>query len=88
MDCLFRNLDQSRAKSVILSITYPYCDKFIPKAISEDFPQVLTNIRDEACFDINYIELVKRSEKMGFLCTKQKSDAVEFSTRDQCRSKL
>jgi hypothetical protein len=71
MDGLFRNLDQSGAKSVILSITEPYCDKFIPKAISEDFPQVLSNLRDESCFEMNYLELVKHCEKMEFLCTKQ-----------------
>ncbi|KAH3817783.1 hypothetical protein DPMN_119338 [Dreissena polymorpha] len=45
IDQLLKTLAEAWSKAPILLITEPYCDKFVPKAISQDFPAVLSNLK-------------------------------------------
>ncbi|XP_045213619.2 uncharacterized protein LOC123564267 [Mercenaria mercenaria] len=88
MDILYKKFFESGAKSAILSIVEPYCDSFVPTATTSDFPKVLSELRDDKCYQMNYKEVVDHCEKIEISCSKDQSAAVEFATRDQSRSKL
>lgn len=88
MDFLYKKLFESGAKSAILSIVEPFCDSFVPTATNSDFPKVLTELRDEHCYEMNYKELKDHCENIELTCSKDQRTAVEFSTREQGKNKL
>ena len=88
IDQLLKTLAEAGSKAAILSITEPYCDKFVPKAISQDFPAVLSDLKNDKCLEMNYFELVEHCKQMNLKCSKEQSCAVEFATREQRNNKL
>jgi putative phage-type endonuclease len=90
MDIFYRKLAKCNPTSAILSIVEPHCEKFIPKAISEDFPKVLTELKDDNCMTMTHIELKKHCAPLmnAITCDAQQKDAVENVTREQSLSKF
>ena len=86
---LFSNLHTGGAKSAILSVIEPFSENFVPKLSSDDFPQILTALRDEHTFSMNYSDLIIHCQQVarGISVTQSQAQAVEKSTREQAHSK-
>ena len=56
-DKLFKLVHECGSRSAILSVVPPYSDEFVPKPVTQPFPTVLTELRDEDAFEMNFAEL-------------------------------
>jgi len=67
----------------------PFSENFVPKLSSDDFPQILTALRDEHTFSMNYSDLIIHCQQVarGISVTQSQAQAVEKSTREQAHSK-
>ena len=65
----------------------PYSDDFVPRQTKENFPQVLTELRDDNAIQLNYCELLKVCKATEIIVTEEQAKAVESATREQASSK-
>ena len=89
-DQLFKSLHECGSRSAILSVVPPYSDEFVPKPVTKPFPTVLTELRDEDTFDMNFAELLDHCKGIaaGISVTQEQAATVEKETREQANSKL
>ena len=66
-DNLLKSLHECGSRSAVLSVVPTYSDGFVPKPVTEPYPTVLTEMRDEYTFDMNFAELLDhcRGYKLG-----------------------
>ena len=57
-DELFKSLYECGSRSAILLVVPPDSDEFVPKPVTQPFPTVLTQLRDEDTFDMYFAELL------------------------------
>lgn len=88
LSSLFNTLSTTGSKSAILSLIEPYSDDFIPKPISENFPLVLTELRNEEALHMDYSDVLSICNNINISVSEEQSKAVEIATRDQASSKL
>ena len=65
-----------------------YSEEYIPQPVKENFPTVVTELRDEDAMNLNFDELLKKCKETTIQVTKEQAEAVEKATRDQSHSKL
>lgn len=89
-NAFFKALHDCGSRSAILSVMPPFSDNFVPKPVTNVFPQVLTELRDENTFKLNFAELLEHCKgiRPKISVTQEQADAVETETRDQANSKL
>ena len=85
---LFAALNDTDSKPAILSLVQPYSDKYVPQPMTENFPPVLTELRNESAIHMNYSELLKMCQNIEIKVTEEQAKAVERATREQSNSKL
>lgn len=61
---LYRTLNTAKHKPAILKITKPYYKDFIPKLSQSEFPIPITEAYNPETLTMNYLELLKESEKV------------------------
>ena len=72
-----------------MSLIDPYSDSFVPKPIAENFPLVLTELRnDSEAVHMGYSELLSLCSEVDISVSEDQAKAVEEATRDQADSKL
>ena len=59
-DDFFQNLHATGARSVILSLTSPYSDEFVPLSMQSVLPEPLTCLYDESCTNLEYKDLLEK----------------------------
>jgi len=59
-DDFFQNLHATGTKSVILSLTSPYSDEFVPLSMQSVLPEPLTCLYDESCTNLEYKDLLEK----------------------------
>lgn len=88
LSALFEGLYNTNSKPAILSLIAPYSDDYIPQPMKENFPTVLTELRDENAIQLNYSELLKQCQNTEISVTAEQAKVVENATREQSNSKL
>ncbi|KAK6176048.1 hypothetical protein SNE40_014409 [Patella caerulea] len=88
LSTFFKSLHASESKPAILSLISPYAEEFVPKPVTEEFPVVLTELRNESCVYMNYNELFKKCQDIKISVTEEQARSVEIATREQAHSKL
>ncbi len=87
-DEFFQNLHATGTKSVILTITSPYSDEFVPLSMQSAFPQPLTSVYNGSYADLPYKDLVEICANINVSVSQEQAIAVEVHTRGQAASKL
>lgn len=85
---LFNALCTTGSKSAILSLIEPYSDHFVSKPIGENFPLVLTELRNEEVVCMDYSDVLCICKDVEISLSEERAKAVEVATRDQASSKL
>ena len=85
---LFDSLDKGGANSVILSLTEPYLEKFVPESLQEKFPPVLTELYDEQHEKTDFDELYQHCQSLTVDFSQREAEAAEAATREQARSDI
>ena len=78
----FGQISKNNCKPAILTIVPPYSKKYIPSPLTEDFPQVMTELNEPETFN----ELLEHCESVSLKVTKNQSEAVEKATKQQSAS--
>ena len=62
-----------------------YSERYLPLPLTQDFPQVLSELTDSETFHLNFSDLSKHCETIYSLLsvTKEQSEAVKQETRKQ-----
>ena len=86
---LLKGLHESGNRPVILSLMPEYADHYVPKQLNRAFPQLLSELRDERSFELDWDELVLKCEQLfcDITVTLDQVRLVEETTRQQagCR---
>ena len=85
-DDFFQNLHATGARSVILSLTSPYSDEFVPLSMQSVLPEPLTCLYGESCTNLEYKDLLENCENISISVTEEQAVAVEKHTRSQANS--
>jgi len=82
--CSFmKSLSECKSKPVVLSLIPPYSDIYVPDVLKGDLPPVLTEVRNDSAFQLNYTELLQKAKGIELTVSKQQADHVEAITREQ-----
>eukprot|EP00794_Sanderia_malayensis_P002736 gene2736-3161_t len=84
---LFSEVNNSGTKSSILSIVPPYSKQFIPKALQNIYPKLLSELYDLANLNKNFIEILNMAKTVDTKVTPAQVAAVEKETSEQSSSK-
>ena len=84
----YQSLHNTQTKPVILSLIDTYSEDYIPKPISQVYPTVLSELRDENSISSNFGELLKKCDEINLVITPEQAKEVESATRDQAKSKV
>ena len=89
LDTFVQQLSTSGSRPAILSIIPGYADQFVPKSVLNEYPQVLTELADEACFNMDQAELCEHCQFVArtISVSPQQATAVELVTRKQACDK-
>ena len=87
-DEFFSKLHATGTKSVILSITNPYSEEFVPVSMQGAFPKPLTDLYDESCLNLEYKDLLQKCKDVSISLTTEEANVIEEQTRGQAASKL
>ena len=82
------HLHSTGKRAGILSCLSPFSDDYMPTSMTDNFPNLLTELVDENCYDMNYAELVSHCQDIFISVTEEQAEAVEAATREQASSKL
>lgn len=85
----FEQLSVSGSRPAILALVPGYADAFIPKSLSEEYPIILTDLADEACFNMAHEELLQHCHYVAdsIAVSPQQAEIVELATRKQSADK-
>ena len=73
----FKSLHECGSRSAILSVVPPYSEEFVPKPVTQPFSTVLTELRDEDTFDMNFAVLLHHCKGIeAEISVTQKQDAT------------
>ncbi|CAC5418196.1 unnamed protein product [Mytilus coruscus] len=90
LSLLFKSLSEINSKPAILSLIPEYQEIYVPQPMKENFPTILTEMRDDSALELNYVDLLKecKNQFREISVTEEQAKAVENSTREQSNSKL
>ncbi|XP_060084947.1 uncharacterized protein LOC132564294 [Ylistrum balloti] len=87
MSVFYQPLYKTGVKCAVLSLIPSYADDYVPKFMSNKYPMVLTELRNENTFNLNYMELLDECSKVDISVNQNEADAVQLATLDQANSK-
>lgn len=90
LSLLFKSLSEINSKPAILSLIPEYQEIYVPQPMKENFPTILTEMRDDSALELNYVDLLKecKNQFREISVTEEQAKAVENSTREQSNSEL
>ncbi|XP_041376642.1 uncharacterized protein LOC121389093 [Gigantopelta aegis] len=88
LDTLFKELHSTGTKPVLLATIEPYSNWYIPKPITSSFPQMLTDLKDDSCMNMEYTKLLELCVNIKVQTSPDQAKEVEIATRTQSQSKL
>ena len=80
------SLNNCGVNSAILSITEPYVDRFIPKALQSRFPPILSEFSDDSFYDKDFDDILLHCQSIDIFFTQEEADNAEQETREQAAS--
>ncbi|XP_062576035.1 uncharacterized protein LOC134237903 [Saccostrea cucullata] len=83
-----QKLSLTGAQSAILSIRDPFQQPFIPQAVKEKFPQLLSDLVEDDLLRANYSDIMKHCANVKVTVSKEEAENVEEATRQQAENKL
>ena len=88
-DELFSSLGKcDGAKPAVLAIVFPYCDRYIPAALAEDLPLVLSDLYQKQYLSLGYSSLLQAAHNIQLSLTTVQAKVVEAKTREQAESRF
>ena len=89
LDTFFQQLSVSGSRPAILALIPGYADAFVPKSLSEEYPTILTDLADDACFNMAHEELLQHCHFVAdsIAVSPQQAEIVELATRKQSADK-
>lgn len=81
-------LHNSGSKSTVQSLIEPCSDSFVTKAIGENFPPFLTELRKDVALHMDYKELIALCKAVDISISEEQAKAGEAATRGQASCKL
>ena len=88
MDAFCINLHSTGKRAALLSCLPSFSDEYMPSSLNVRFPTPLTELVDEACYDLNYAQLVHHCQSLLISVTEVQAAAVEKCTQEQATSKM
>ncbi|XP_014666314.1 PREDICTED: uncharacterized protein LOC106808215 [Priapulus caudatus] len=85
---LFGQIHATGVKSAILSVVEPYAEEYIPASVTTQYPTVLTELRDEGTFHLNYKDLLEKCADINIEVSSEEAERVEGATREQANSRM
>ena len=82
----FEQISKNNCKPAILSTVPPYSKNYIPSPLTENFPQVMTELNEPKTFTLTFNELLEHCESVSLKVTKKQYEAVEKATKQQSAS--
>lgn len=81
----FISINKCSSKPAILSLIPDYADSYVPKSLSPELPDVLSNLYDKGLADADYSTLLKKAEDIvkQLQVIKKQQPLVEERTRMQ-----
>ena len=67
----------------MLSLVKLYSDRYVPWVVRQDFPQVLTELRDEKALILPSDKLLLECKKVKLTISQQQADLIKSETRGQ-----
>ena len=64
LDAFYKAINEAKKKPVVLKITQPYAEAFIPKLSRSVFPMLITELYNPAALSMKYPDLLKECEKV------------------------
>ena len=83
-----QNLQNTGARSAILSVTESFSDDFLPTLERHKLPKLMHDFREKEAMQLNYGQLLKRTENLKIQITTEEAENVELVTRKQSSCKL
>jgi len=89
MSTFLNTLNTARKKAAILTVKRDYAKAYVPKCLSDSFPQVLSELREDSCTEMPLDELQEHCKAVfdGIKVTKEQAQNVEIKTREQANCK-
>ncbi|XP_044169839.1 uncharacterized protein LOC114950648 [Acropora millepora] len=86
----FISINKCSSKPAILSLIPDYADSYVPKSLSPELPDVLSNLYDKDLANADYPTLLKKAEDIvrQLQVIKKQQALVEERTRGQANSRL
>lgn len=86
----FNNINKCPSKPAILSLIPDHAVFYVPKSLTPDLPDVLSNLYDESLANADYPTLLEKANEIveEIQVTKKQQALVEERTRDQADSRL
>ena len=90
LDSLFFNLHRGGSNSAILAVVPQYADSYRPKALSQNFPQVLTELYEENFSSMSKEETESRIEDVfkNLAVSEEEARNCQIATQQQAKNKL
>jgi uncharacterized Zn finger protein len=60
----FKALNETGSKPAIIALVPAYSEAYVHQPMQEDFPDVLTELKDDDAVELNYSELLKKCQKI------------------------
>ena len=84
----FKALNETGSKPAIIALVLAYSEAYVHQPMQENFPDVLTELKDDDAVELNYSELLKKCQTMEIKVSTEQAKAVELATHEQSNSKL
>ena len=86
----FISINKCSSKPAILSLIPDFADSYVPKSLSPELPDVLSNLYDKGLVNADYPILLKKAEAIvrQLPAIKKQQALVEERTRGQANSRL
>ena len=89
LQALFRDLHETGKRPAVLSIIPTFAHEYIPTPVTDKFPMILSELRDEKCLTMDKHDLIVHCESVfsNIKVDQRQADNVEMATRAQSKSK-
>ena len=89
LQALFRDLHETGKRPAVLSIIPNCAHEYIPSLVTDEFPMILTELRDEKCLPMDKHDLIVHCESVfsNIKVDQHQANNVKMATRAQSKSK-
>ncbi|WAR18836.1 hypothetical protein MAR_000674 [Mya arenaria] len=82
VQAFFQNLAQSKSNPAILSLLPEFPDNYVPEILQCELPKILTELREESAYDLEYNELLAKCSDLEVSVSPAQATHVEAITRE------